>query len=310
MSEGEPSFPTTDPEEALGLEEMNSYLSESANAYQRYRVDSLSLLVNLRKFSEETKGSALGEYARQLEQEMGESIHVYLLKLFQAIDLKNNPEVLKCVLGQKRKKQMPQLRLDSKEEAEHHYVDYAARYDYNSNTIYFRGATPDSYEIFRSTFLHELTHGWISGIGWRPWTAQLSHWILEEGITEFLASQVTGLYGRVYRWQQNLAAALYDLDKDMLMDWYCMRDDDGFRARLAQNLKKYHPATEAETMAQQVVSIVEEVDMIGYRAYSKERRALKGKVADEDEIEDLARQAGNRAAGDFVEQLITKIHQR
>ena len=306
MSEHEPAV-KQDPEKTPAFLEINEYLEDAMSTQlAAYRSERLSFLVNLDRFAEEAKSSALEQHAKRLAEEFRESIDVYLLQIFKLLDLRNNPEALGTILS--RRNTAPWIKLASAEERQDMGGDTEAAYRLGTNTIYFPSRAElgrAEYPYFRHVFIHELIHGWISGGIDLERSSQLP---LEEAITEFFAFSVTGIIQEHYGGLKGLAAALYDLDRDMLVDWYCLRNDDVFLTRLESNLRRFHPRAEAEGIARQVVRLVYEMRSVAEQVEAKVRVAASN--LSEEELKEHVREAQTQAVEDLLEELAAKIRQR
>ena len=303
MGEQERTAINTNSEEAPGVVEMSWYLKESAHRYTRYQLVRTSFLVNLDRFAEEAKGSVLEQNAKKLAEDFRQSIDVYMLRIFQLLDLQNNPEALGPVLSRRNK--TPEIRLASEEERQIHGEDANAWYDIEDNTIAFAPTERfRSYDSLKHTFFHEFAHAWIGGRGETRKTERDPHWILEEAMAEFIAFSITGIANKQYENPRMLAAGLYDLDRDMFVDWYCLRNDDAFLVRLERNLRRFHSQAEAELIAQRVVGLDRKMP------FALERVAAESRESNSDPSEEELIEAAIQLSENELAELATKIRQR
>lgn len=109
-----------------------------------------------------------------------------------------------------------------------------------------------TYESFYTTVVHELAHAYVEAFNKDAFTRNPA---LNEGITEYVSSQVSNRPSSAYEKETKLASALADLNKKALMEWYAGGSDEDFFVALIESFKGFYSTEEAENIAQKIIDL-------------------------------------------------------
>lgn len=203
------------------------------------------------------QGTNTSRFINQLADDYESNFDKNMLVLFEAIHVKDYPEVLGRIL---QNNNFPLIFFNTEEYNGMDMSEYARGYgqaSYEGGIPFFvlsvdsfegqnssdkyKNTTP-SYELFRHVFLHEFLHVFIDGFHSDESDSNLMNPIKTEGITNMLTLECTGFSVNTarYKIETNIARSLFLIDERAVLAWYVRAIDDAEFKRILQ--QKISPA--------------------------------------------------------------------
>ncbi|MCF7836569.1 hypothetical protein K9N08_02225 [Candidatus Gracilibacteria bacterium] len=227
---------------------MDSYLDKlSLDIRKKYFELREGFLKELQEFSEQTNGQLIDPLINQILLDYQTGIDAAMVDFFETIGLKENPEVQARIL---KNISVPDIQA----------VTYNQIRAYGSTGFcsetgrYVSKIATDAHETIgglKRTLIHEFLHTYIQTVEKPPYHNRP----LNEGITEMLATMSLKIKPASYFLEVELAKALYQLDKNALMDWYTGGDSSELKQRLINKLEPKLGKEDANNVSSEIIKL-------------------------------------------------------
>lgn len=263
-------------------EDLNDYLRDDPqlrNHIEGYKKD---LIKSLKDFAQKTKGTVLEKHAAMLVQDIEAHFEEWVISLFTFTGIKNNPELKKRILANKK---TPIFEI---QELKPGYLGITENIEGGMQITI--APLNSSYEDFVETIVHEFAHAYIESMERDTFVRNTK---LNEGITEFIAVNSVGKKPTTYHAETDLASTLFALDKDALMDWYTGGSNETFKEKLISALENNHTPEEAAQLADAVINMSDDSMRRNVDHYMSKYKMLmdlfKNRVKDVEKASELAK---------------------